>query len=513
MIEQNKISKHKIILEAKNITKIYPGVVALKKVNLEIYEGEIVSLVGQNGAGKSTLSNIIFGATKANEGNIIFKDKDITEKITPKTAQNLGISVMFQESVLIPQLSIAENIFLGNEISNRLKWVNFKKQCSESKKILDSLDLDFDVKMKVQNLNRGTRRLVEIARALSNKNTSLLIMDEPTAAINKKDKDHLFMVLRRLKQLGISILYISHYLDEIFEIADRVVVFRDGNVAGALKVDENLKVEKVIELMTGGLGIGSNRIGSHNDIKNNEVILEIKDLSKAGVFSNISFNLRKGEVLGIAGLVEDGQKDLVLSIYGSNSIDKGEIYIGRKKRQITSSLQAIRSGIGFVSEDRFGQCLLPNMNVRENMTLQILSKLSRFMGFIDRKKENEIVNKYIEDFGIVTSSINTKFVNLSGGNKQKAIVARLLMSNSKILIINEPTHGVDVKARVDIHKKLIEIARSGLSLILVTSELDELFYLCHRILIMHDGRIRKELISEEVTQNIILDYINGERRD
>jgi ribose transport system ATP-binding protein len=512
MIEQNKISQPKIILDAKKITKIYPGVIALKDVDLEIYEGEIVSLVGQNGAGKSTLSNIIYGATKANEGNIIFKGQDITEKVTPKVAQNLGISVMFQESVLIPELSIAENIFLGSEISNRLKMVDFKKQYIESEKILNSLELDFDVKMKVKNLNRGMRRLIEIARAVSNKKTSLIIMDEPTAAINKKDKDHLFKVLRKLKQLGISILYISHYLDEIFEIADRVVVFRDGNVVGNLRVDENLKVEKIIGLMTGGIGVGSNKIGKYNDIKNNEVILEVKDLSKTGVFSNVSFNLRKGEVLGIAGLVEDGQKDLVLSIYGSNRIDKGEIYIGRKKIRLTSSLQAIRNGIGFISEDRFGQCLLPNMNVRENMTLQILGKLSRFLGFIDRKEENRIVNKYIEDFGIITSSINTKFMSLSGGNKQKAIVARLLMSSSKILIINEPTHGVDVKARVDIHKKLIEIAQSGLSLILVTSELDELYYLCHRILIMNDGIIKKELISEEVTQNVILEYINGERR-
>jgi len=505
----NNFLKNTKLLELKNISKSFPGVLAVDNVSFDIDRGEVIALVGQNGAGKSTLVNIIYGVIKSDSGEIILEGNNVTKEINSTLANNLGISVMFQESVLIPQLNIMDNIFLGNEIhKSNTNFVDSDSEYRKCKEIFKMLDHDFDLKMKVEKLSRGQKRIVELARAL-NKKSSLIIMDEPTAAIDMIDKEHLFNVIRNIKKMGVSVLFISHYLDEIFEIGDKIVIIRDGKKVCDLVVNKYLKVSEIVEAMTGYKEKSLNNNYKNKRIIGKETVLEVKNLTKKREFENINFYLKKGEILGISGLVDSGQKSLVNTIYGIDRYNSGEIYLNNKHINIKSSLQAIKNGIGYIPEDRLKEGFLPNMNIRENMTLAIIDKLNIGLGFINKKREISKVLEYIEKFKIITTSVENKFISLSGGNKQKAIVSRLLMANLQILIINEPTHGVDVKARVEIQEKLLEIANSGVSQLLITSELDELLNICDRILIFRDGLIIKELISKEVDEDIVLKYING----
>lgn len=495
------------VLRIEGVSKSFPGVLALDNVSMEINRGEIVALVGQNGAGKSTLSDLVYGAIEPDKGEIIIDDKNV-KNITPKLAQSLGVIKMFQECVLIPQLSLSENVFLGHEKTRGIiKIVNFRDQYIDCKEIQNKLGINLEINKKVNELSMGEQRLIEIIRACSFKKPLLIIMDEPTTAINKSEKENLFKVLKRLKEMGSSILYISHYLDEVFQIADRIAVLKDGKLVSELEVNNKLRVEDIVFLMTGGVSSNVKRQEDYESIKKNKVVLNVVSITKNKIFKNISFTLRKGEILGLGGLIEAGQKDILRAIFGFIKYDEGSIFINESKVNIYSPIVAIKNGIGYIPEDRNLESIFPNLNIRENMTLQILKRVMNFIGFIDRKKEEEIIFEYIKKFEIVLPSIDSKFINLSGGNKQKAILARWLMSNTKILMINEPTRGVDVKSRVQIHEQLLEMAKRGISILLVSSELDELCNLCHRIIIIKKGQIEKEIISENITQHKLLEYI------
>lgn len=488
------------ILEIKNVTKRYPGVIALNQVSFSVKEGEIHSLVGENGAGKSTLIKTITGAIVPDEGEIIYQGKKYTE-LTPILSSEIGIEAIYQEFNLAPELTVEENIYMGTKVNKGL-FIDRKKLTSKTMEILNSLNADIRPNTRIKDLTVAYMQLVEISKALA-KNVKLLIMDEPTAPLTENEVEILFQLVRNLKEKGVSIIYISHRMDEIFELSDSITIMRDGEVIKTVAATDITKNQLIYDMV----GRELTETYPKRTAECGETILEIKNL--CGLSNKeTSFCIHAGEIVGLAGLVGAGRTEIARLIIGADKKISGDVYIKGKKVEIRSPKDAIEKGIAYVSEDRKNQGVLLKLSIRWNITLPILKRLSRFM-FIDRRKENSCVEKYKNMLRIKTPSVNQLVGNLSGGNQQKVAVAKWLASESKILILDEPTRGIDVGAKQEIYELINHLTEEGLGILMISSEMEEIMGMSDRMLVMAEGEIVGELSKQEFSQDKIMRYASN----
>jgi len=500
-----KPNSNEPILEVRNVSKDFAGVYALKHVNLKIYPGKVNAIIGENGAGKSTLMKIISGIHTEFEGEVLLNGRRITFK-DPKDAGEQGVVIIHQELNLIPWLSITENLFLGHELTNRLGLLDYPRMHQRSKELLARLHLDIPPATPLNQLRVGQQQLVEIAKALLFE-SKVLIMDEPTSAISDHEVELLFKIIRDLKAKGVAIVYISHKLDELFKIADHFSVLRDGEQIGSGTM-KNATHDGLIHMMVGRqLKERLEKKGTISD----EEILRVEDLCFQNpenrndyLVRNVSFSLRKGEILGIAGLMGAGRTELLEAIFGlCPGYVTGRILMEGKELRIRCVKDAINAGIGLVPEDRKLQGLILNMNVARNTSLASLEKISRF-SFINRKKENELCQYYIERLKTQVASKDLEVEKLSGGNQQKVVIAKWLATDPKILLLDEPTRGIDVGAKNEIYQLINELASRGIGIIFVSSELPEILALADKVLVLSESKPTAEFSREEATEQLIM---------
>ena len=485
-------------LRMQGISKAFPGVQALNSVDFSVSQGEIHALVGENGAGKSTLMKILTGALTSDSGQISLGNQDVQIN-NPGDAQALGISMIHQELSLIPYLTVGQNIFLGREPRARVgAFIDWPELYQQAQVLLDRLNVNVDSRASVQDLSIAQRQMVEVAKSLSF-NADLIAMDEPTSSLTDRETEILFRVMSSFKEQGISIIFISHRLEEVFEIADRITVLRDGEAIGTAPVAD-LDVDQVVRMMV-GRDVGE--LYPKDDIEQLGVILEASDVEDGRELRPVSVTLNKGEILGIAGLAGAGRTALAETLFGVRSAVKGQIKIGGKTVRIQHPGQAIRLGLGFVPEDRKLQGLFLNMAVRENVVISALPEVSRF-SFVNFSQAEKLAREYIDKLKIRTPSVKQLVRNLSGGNQQKVIIARWLTLNPRILILDEPTRGIDVGTKAEIHALMNQLAKQGVAVMMVSSDLPEVLGVSDRILVMRTGRIVAEFTRQEATQDKIM---------
>lgn len=488
----------KIILKLENITKTYPGVIALDHVTLELIEGEIHALVGENGAGKSTLIKACAGAEIPDSGKIIIEGNEFS-KITPKFAEKCGIEVIYQEFNLIEELSVAENIFLGSEIKTGI-IIDKKAMVKETKKVLQELNITIDPNALIKNLTVGYQQMVEIAKAIA-KNAKILIMDEPSAPLNNVEVDRLFELVDKLKLKGVSIIYISHRMEEIFKLSDRITVLRDGK--GIKTMDtRSTNINELVKLMVGRELNGTFPVRG-NTIKD-KVLLEVKNLYGNGL-KNISFVLKHGEILGFAGLIGAGRTELAELIFGAKKKTSGQLIFRNKEITPQSPKDAINYGIALVPEDRKRQGAVLPMTIRENISLASLEKLSNFF-VINKDKERLLSEKFKTKLQIKTPSMEQAVNKLSGGNQQKVVLAKWLATNPDLIILDEPTRGIDVGAKQEIYKIMNNLVESEKTIIMISSEIPELMGMADRIIVLAEGTVSGEINKNEFDQELIMSY-------
>ena len=493
------------ILEMKNISKNFPGVKALDNVQFSLKAGEVHVLMGENGAGKSTLMKILGGLYHPDSGEIWINGIN-TRIHSPYDALERGIAMIYQELNSIPDMTIAENIYIGREPSLfRFGLLNKKKMNDDAIGMFPYLGLDFNPKKRMGDLSVAERQMIEITKAISFK-SKIIIMDEPTSAITDKEVDKLFEVIQKLKSDGVGIIYISHKMDEIFKIADRITVLRDGQYVDTKPASE-LDTDKLISMMV-GREIKDQFPKQQSEI--GEVVLSVRDFTKKGQFENISFDLRVGEILGFAGLMGAGRTELVETIFGIRKPDSGEIYINNKKVNIKKPFDAIKNKIAIISEDRKGCGLNLKGTVRNNISIVTLKNYCK-AGVLNKKSEKEAVDSSIRQLSIKTPSRDQIVDFLSGGNQQKVVVAKWILADAKIFILDEPTRGIDVGAKSEIHALLSTLAQNGKAVIMVSSELPEVLGMCDRVIVMHEGKATGELSREEMSQELIMKYATGHK--
>ena len=493
------------ILEMKHVSKVFPGVKALNDVHFNAYEGQVMALLGENGAGKSTLMKILSGVYKKTEGEIVYRG-EVIDLHGPRDAQRLGIAIIHQELNLVDEMSIGENIFLGREPKNKFGVIDRKTLREQSIALLEPLNLKIDPKEKVKRLSIGQKQMVEIAKALSLK-ASLIIMDEPTDALTDQETQALFTLIRQLRDSGKSIVYISHRLKEIFQICDDVTILRDGQFIAEKKVSE-IDEDHLIEMMVG------RKLEEQYPYQKDHagvVMLEVKKLGNDYV-QDVSFDLHKGEILGVAGLMGAGRTELAKSLYGHFKVKKGELMINGQLVQFSSEKDAIFAGVSYVSEDRKKNGLILGMSVKENISIAALTQLAKGI-VIDRGLEKKKAKEYIEKLSIKTPSANQKVKNLSGGNQQKVSISKSIMTEPKVLILDEPTRGVDVGAKKEIYDLMNRFKAQGMCILMISSEIPELLGMCDRIMVMHEGHVSGILLREEATQEGIMRLAVGIGRE
>jgi ribose transport system ATP-binding protein len=489
-----------ILVSMKGIDKSFPGVRALDQCQFELRAGEVHALVGENGAGKSTLMKVLSGIYSKDAGQIIVKGKEV-EIPNPRAAQNLGISIIHQELNLMPHLTLAQNIFIGREpcrVGNfLLDEVTLNQQTAD---LFASMHLKLDPKTRVSNLTIAKQQMVEIAKALSF-NSEVLIMDEPTAALTDAEIADLFQFIRGLRAKGVGIIYISHRLEELKQISDRVTVMRDGRYINTVQTDE-APTDQIISMMVGRTIYEATP--ELPEEPSEEIVLEVKNLNRGKVLQNVSFNLKKGEILGFAGLMGAGRTEVARAIFGADPIDSGEIYVNGQSARIDTPQQAVWNGIGYLSEDRKQYGLALGLDVSENVAMAALGKFLGFLGWVNKSQIRSVAKHHIDDLGIKTPSAEQKVKNLSGGNQQKVVIGKWLTADTEILIFDEPTRGIDVGAKSEIYKLLNELAKAGKSIIMISSELPEILRMSHRVVVMCEGKITGELPIAEATQEKIM---------
>jgi len=492
------------VLEMKNITKTFPGVKALDKVNFSLEKGEVHALLGENGAGKSTLMKVLNGIHKRDEGEIIVKGEPVEFENT-KEAQNAGLAIIHQELELIPYWNVAENIFLGREERNGV-FINYKKLYQQTEEVLDLLGVNIDPRAQIKDLNIGSQQMVEIAKAVS-QDADILVMDEPTSSLTNQEIEILFELIERLKEQEIAIVYISHRLEEVFEICDRVTVLRDGQFVGEVKTSETNE-DELIKMMVGRTI--EDRFPEMNFAPADE-ILRVKNLSVPDQIVNASFSLKKGEILGIAGLMGSGRTELAKAIFGVFKEKTGEIFYRGNRLKIDSPADAIDNGIYYLSEDRKEEGLILGLSVADNISISVLKTILNANTFIDSAAEKELAEKYIKDLNIKTPSEKQLVKNLSGGNQQKVVISKLLSTRPEVVIFDEPTRGIDVGAKREIYNLMQDLIDEGVAVILISSELPEILNLSNRILVMHEKEIMGELDAAEADQEAIMKLATGRR--
>lgn len=492
-------------LRMVKISKSFPGVKALSQVDLEVRRGEVHALLGENGAGKSTLLKILAGAYTKDEGEIFIDEKKV-EELTPKLAEDLGISIIYQEFTLLPHLSVAENIFLGRQPQKKAGLIDWKKCYGESKTLLKQVGLDIDPKTPVSQLKVAQQQMVEIAKALS-KQAQLIIMDEPSAALTQKEIEHLFDVIETLKKRNVSVIYVSHHLEEIKKICDRLTVLRDGCYVGTAQV-KDVEISDMIRMM---VGRELADMYPKAEVRIGDVVLNVRHLSTKDKLQDISLTVHRGEILGLAGLVGAGRTEFARAVFGADDIISGDIEINGKKVKIRNPKDAIHCKVGLVPEDRKNQGLVLMMDVKENNTLANLKKLQKW-GKLDLRKEVKAAENYRELLHIVTPGIHETVSNLSGGNQQKVVLGKWLFADCNLLIIDEPTRGIDVGAKVEIYELIKDLVEKGMGILIISSEMQELIGICDRIMVMYEGQISGELCREEFEEETIMAYAAGQKQ-
>ncbi|GAA0485662.1 ribose ABC transporter ATP-binding protein RbsA [Salinibacillus aidingensis] len=490
-------------VEMKNIHKGFFGNQVLKDVHFEIKPGEVHALMGENGAGKSTLIKILTGIYARDEGVVKVKGNEVHYS-NPKEAENDGIAVIHQELNIIPHLTVAQNMFLGKELkvgkTGFLREREMKKQTKDS---LQQLGIDIDPDMEAGELSVGKQQMIEIARALSS-NAELIIMDEPTAALTNREITSLFKVIKQLREQGVSIVYISHRMEEIFEICDRITILRDGEYVGTKLISET-NFEEVVKMMV-GRELGE-RFPDRN-VMPGEIKLEVKGLAREGWFDNISFQVREGEILGVAGLMGAGRTEIMEAVFGARKRSKGDIYLDGKRLSVKHPADAIREGIGFITEDRKQEGLVLPFRIQENMSMANFKAISN-LGFISNHKEIEMVDRLIEKLSVKTTGRNQSVKSLSGGNQQKVVVGKWLGIDPKVLILDEPTRGVDIGAKKEIYQIMNELTENGVAIIMVSSELPEILGMSDRIAVVREGELVTILNRNEADQEKIMQAATG----
>lgn len=484
-----------IFLDIKQIRKEFPGVVALNDVDFQVELGKVTALVGENGAGKSTLIKIIAGVYSPNKGEI--RINGVKTKINKsKDAMRLGINVIYQELNIFNKLSIAENIFMGREIRKGL-FFDKKYHLNKTRELLKTIGLNLNPNTKMRDISTAQKQMVEVARALAF-NAKIIIMDEPTSSLTETETRILLNLIKELKQNNVGIVYVSHRMDEIMEIADKVVVLRDGELAGVLE-KEQINKERIINLM---VGRAVSDIFPQRDPVIGEVVLEVKKLS-SGFVQDVSFSLRCGEILGFSGLVGAGRSEIMRALFGVDKKDSGKIFIDGKEVVINTAVDALHHRIGFLPEDRKEQALILKMNIVKNISLAHLKALTKGV-FIQKKVERNLALSFIKSLDIRTPSENQLVRNLSGGNQQKVVIAKWMSIKPRILILDEPTRGIDVGAKKEIHDLMNNLALEGVGLILISSELPEILGMSDRIIVMHEGKVKGVTNGKDATQEKIM---------
>lgn len=495
------------ILEAMGINKSFSGVSVLKGAELCIKPGELHALMGENGAGKSTLMKIIMGIYTKDAGKVLLEGKE-TDFKSARDALDAGISMIHQELSPIPEMTVAENVFLGREQKKikGLPFVDKKELNKKTQELLEEYELSEFIRpgMKMKDLNIAQIQMMEIIKAISY-NSKVIIMDEPTSSLSEKETETLFRIIAGLKQKNIGIIYISHRMDEVFDLADRISVLRDGQFIGCVRTEEASR-EQLINMM-----VGRELEGGYpkNTAKKGEVVLELKNFTRKGVFQNVNLKVRAGEILGLAGLVGAGRSEVMRALVGYDKLDSGEIYMDGKQIQIHHPKDAVRNHIIMASEDRKELGLVLCRSIRENISLQNFNKLAK-AGFVEKIKERKVCKEYAEKMTTKMNSIADRADSLSGGNQQKVVLAKCLLSDPKVLIMDEPTRGIDVGAKAAIYQIMVELANQGIAIIMISSEMPELIGMSDRVMVMSGGEVRGELEGEEAaSQQTIMNLAFG----
>lgn len=486
------------ILELKGITKIFPGVKALNNVQFQLKPGEVHALMGENGAGKSTFIKVITGVHKAEEGEMFLDGKKVDFK-GPRDAQEAGIAAVYQHPTSYPDLTVAENIFMGHEIikSGIIQWKEMNKNANE---LLAQLDAEFKATAEMGTLSVAHQQMVEIAKALS-MNAKIIILDEPTAALTKNESEKLYKIVDKLKSEGVSIIFISHRFEDMYRLADRVTVFRDSQYIGTYDVDGITNAD----LIKAMVGREISDLFPKPEVSIGAEVLRVEDMCRAGYFKNVSFQVRAGEILGLTGLVGAGRTEVVESICGITKPDSGKVYLEGKQVRIKKPIDAIKHGLILLPEDRQREGLILSWGLGQNVTLPTMGKYAK-AGFNDNKKEREIAKTLLEEVDTKAVTIFDPASSLSGGNQQKVVVAKALGQEMKVVIMDEPTKGVDVGAKAEIYQIMGDLAKQGYGIILISSEMPEILGMSDRIIVMCNGRVTGELSREEATQERILEF-------
>ncbi|GAA6206794.1 sugar ABC transporter ATP-binding protein [Cognatishimia sp. WU-CL00825] len=492
------------LIEMSGIKKSFAGVVALQNANLRVVPGEVHAIIGQNGAGKSTLIKILTGVYRKDDGDVKING-NVAAITTPREAQDAGIATIYQELSLVPLRSVTENVMIGYEPRTRLGTIDWKAAHARTREILERFGIDIDVRAQLGSYSTAIQQLVAIARAVS-MNAQLVIMDEATSSLDDQEIDILFGVVRELKKEGVAVLYISHFLDELYQICDRVTIMRDGQTVAEHNIAETTKLGLISEMLgrdpeeieaAGMTGLGGEAKAP------GDVLLEAKDIATGRGLKKLSVTVRKGEIVGLGGLLGSGRTEAARALFGLDSLKAGSIHRPGRKSKSNTPADAIATGVGFLTEDRKREGIIPHMTVRENMTLALLPRLKK-MGRVDRKRETELVDRFIKSLGIKTAGMEQPIRELSGGNQQKVLLARWLALEPEILILDEPTRGVDVGAKFEIQSIIRDYVDRGLGVLLISSEFEELVEGADRIVVLQDGHSVSELQNPGVTEESLI---------
>jgi rhamnose transport system ATP-binding protein len=503
--EKNVTNPPEPIVELSGITKQFGGVQALRGVDLTLLPAEVHALVGENGAGKSTLVKILAGIHRPDAG-VMKVGGEVVVLRSPTHAQALGIAVVQQEPMMFPDLNVAENVFMGRHPRDRFGRVNWKRMYQEVDQLLASLGVTLSSHTPVQGLSVAEQQLVEIAKALSLQ-ARVLVLDEPTAALSSHEVDELFAIVKQLRERGVAILFVSHRLEEIFAVADRLTVLRDGTHIITAPVSE-MTTEAIIKYM---VGRELSNLYPKSEAKIGEVVLEVRQLTRPGVFADVSFQLRRGEILGFAGLVGAGRTEVARVLFGIDQAESGETWLKGKQVRIRSPQQAMEYGIAYVPEDRHQQGLVMNFSIASNITLAILQLVSR-LGLLDPRREQKIASEYSSQLSVRSAGVEQVVSALSGGNQQKVVLGKWLATNPSVLILDEPTRGIDVGAKAEVHRIISELAATGLAIVLISSELPEVLAMADRVLVLHEGRVTGTFTRSEATQERVMNAATGQER-
>lgn len=492
------------IIELKHVNKHYGGVHALKEVDFDLNRGEILCLIGQNGCGKSTMIKVISGVIDVDEGSEIVLNGVSSTRVSAIEAMNSGVRVIYQDLSLFPNLTVAENIAFDRHIDPSVRGVSWSAMRSQAQEVMDRMHISLDPDRLIEELSIADRQLVAIARALAT-NAKILIMDEPTSSLTRKEVNVLFSIIKGLQEKGMTIMFVSHKLDEIIEIAERITVMRDGRIITTIS-NKDVDETQLAQMISG------QSISYRQDFVpcQDSPVLEVRNLSCGSQYKDVSFTLKKGEILGIIGLLGSGRTELATSVFGLNPPDSGEILVEGKKMAFRSNREAIEAGIAYVPEDRLLQGLVLNQSIENNTIIAVLRKLKTSLGLLDRKQSRSLTQRWIDELSIRSAQPQINASTMSGGNQQKIVISKWLSTNPKILILDQPTNGIDIAAKSTIYDLIRELSRQGMSILLISDEVPEIYYNCPRALVMHKGRIVKELnctaISEhEFSQEVLSD--------